>query len=133
MNFTGQKVLINTGQQNAFEFLGNFNNFEKLMPDQVTNWKSDVDTCSFDIQGMTSISLKYSNKIASHLIEIVPEGKSPISFSLQFNIEQLPENDGKSMVWIKIDADLNPMIAMIAKRPLENLVNVMSEKLKTLF
>ena len=133
MNFTGQKVLINIGQQNAFEFLGNFNNFEKLMPDQVTNWKSDMDKCSFDIQGMTSISLKYSNKIASHLIEIVPDGKSPISFSLQLNIEPSPDRAEKSVVWIKIDTDLNPMIAIIAKRPLENLVNVMSEKLKTLF
>jgi hypothetical protein len=31
---------------------------------------------------------------------------------------------------VYLDADLNPMLAMMAKRPMENLVNVMAENLK---
>jgi len=133
MNFTGQKVLINTAQEKAFEFLSDFNNFEKLMPEQVTNWKSDAEHCSFDIQGITSISLKYSKKQPYSLIEVVPDGKAPVNFSLQFNIEASNDNHQQSAGWVRIDADLNPMLSMIAKRPLENLVNVMTERLTGLF
>lgn len=133
MKFTGEKKQIDAAKNKVFDFLSDFNNFEKLMPEQVTNWKSDSETCTFSIQGMTTITLKYSKKVPFSFIEVVPDGKAPISFTLQFNIEEVELTDQKSTGWVTIDADLNPMLAMIAKRPLENLVNVMSEKLNDIF
>jgi hypothetical protein len=38
-----------------------------------------------------------------------------------------------SEVKINLNADLNPMLAMMAKRPLQNLVNIMADKLKDQF
>jgi carbon monoxide dehydrogenase subunit G len=124
---------MNASQKRVFEFLSDFNNFEKLMPDQVSNWKSEKETCSFTIQGMTDISLKYSLKQAFHTIKVEPDGKSPINFDLMVNLAVNDMDEQKTNGTIEINASLNPMMAMIAKRPLENLVEVMIDKLNGVF
>ena len=133
MKITGNKLQLGSKKEKVYEFLSNFNNFEKLMPEQVTNWSSDNESCTFTVQGMTTITLKYSKKEPYSLLEVVPEGKSPISFSLQFKLEDISGNENSSQGLVFLQADMNPMLAMMAKRPLENLVSVMGEKLKEIF
>ena len=133
MNINGKKVQIAKSKQNVYEFLSDFNNFKTLMPEQVTNWTSDTESCTFTIQGITTITLRYSKKEPYSLLEVVPEGKSPISFTMQFHLENAEGDNLRSAGTIHIDADMNPMLAMMAKRPLENLVDVMSQKLQEFF
>lgn len=133
MNFVSKPATLNASQKRVFEFLADFNNFEKLMPDQVTNWKSDKETCSFTIQGMTDISLKYTSKQEYHTIKVEPDGKSPINFDLMVKLEINDLDEQKTDGTIEVNASLNPMMAMIARRPLENLVEVMSDKLNGVF
>ncbi len=133
MNFNSNPVILNANQKKVYDFLTDFNNFERLMPDQVTNWKSGTETCSFTIQGMTDISLKYTAKEAFHTIRVEPDGKSPISFDLSVKLEVNELDEQKTTGIFEINANLNPMMAMVAKRPLENLVEVMSEKLNSVF
>jgi hypothetical protein len=96
------------------------------MPEQITNWKSDNNSCSFTIQGMADISLTFGEKVPKSFVKLVPLGKVPFSFSLGLKI--IEDNDS-TIVKIEVDADLNPMMAMMAKRPLENLVNVMASNI----
>lgn len=133
MKLTGEPQTINADQHTVFEFLSDFNNFEQLMPEQISDWKSDKDSCTFTIQGMTTITLKYANKQPNHTIEIKPEGKTPISFNLVMKLFESENESRKTTGIIEIDANLNPMMAMIARKPLENLVTVMAEKLNEVF
>jgi len=133
MKFTGDPQTINTDQETVFKFLNDFNNFKQLMPDQVTDWKSDKDSCTFTIQGMATITLKYVRKEPYHTIEVKPEGKTPIKFVLLIKLFQSENESLHTTGIVEIDADLNPMMAMIARRPFENLVNVMAENLNKAF
>ena len=126
MIIEGKPATINQDIQSVYNFLTDFNNFQPLMPDQITNWKSDKDSCSFTIQGMADISLIFSEKIPNTVIKLIPQGKVPFSFSL---ILKLSEADNSTVVKVDVDANLNPMMAMMAKRPLENLVNVMASNI----
>jgi len=121
---------VNTDINKVFDFLADFNNFEHLMPDQVSDWKSDADSCSFSVKGMGKVGMKYAKKESPVLIEMVPYGKSPISFSLKI---KLTEQDGGTKASGEVDADLNPMLAMMAKRPLENLINEITSRLAAKF
>ncbi len=123
MIIEGKPATINKDIVSVYNFLTDFNNYQGLMPDQITNWQSDVDSCSFTIQGMASVKLAFSEKIPHTIIKLVPEGKVPFSFGLVIN---LSEQAGNTIAKVDVDANLNPMMAMIAKRPLENLVNVMA-------
>lgn len=123
MTIEGKPATINKDIVSVYNFLTDFNNFESLMPEQITNWQSDVNSCSFTIQGMADIKLTFSEKTPHTYIKLVPEGKVPFSFSLMI---RLSEQENNTVAKVEVDAQLNPMMAMMAKRPLENLVNVMA-------
>jgi len=133
MKIDGRKAVVSVSQNKVFQFLSDFNNYEQLMPEQIVNWQSDTETCSFTIKGMADIKLKFARKEASRLLELVPEGKTPVKFSLLVNLEPDTLNEQKTVVSVHVDADLNPMLAMIAKRPFENLANTISEELYKVF
>lgn len=133
MKIEGKKVNLNADKKKIFEFLSDFNNYEKLMPDQIINWKSTNDSCSFTIKSMADLSLKFEEKNPYSSIEIVPEGKVPFKFSLNVVLVENSLNEQKTTAGVNVDADINPMLAMMAKRPFENLVNVIAENLNTIF
>ena len=79
-------------QRKKFTVFSNLDNLEKLMPEQVVNWKSTQDTCSFTIKGMTELSMKIAEKIPYSKIIIVPDGKSTFDFSLILQFDSQKEN-----------------------------------------
>lgn len=126
-----EKVLINNSDKTIFSFLTNFNNFEKLMPEQIINWVSDEDSCSFTIKGMAQLGMRINQKEPYSKIVIVADGKVPFQFELicLLNFVGLEQTETQ-FVFI---ADLNPMLKMMAKAPLENFVNLLVKKLKEMF
>ncbi len=121
-------VLIKKSTEDIFTFLSNFDNFGKLMPEQVINWKSSADSCSFTIKGMADIALKTSEKIPYSKIVWSTEGKAPYDFTLSSVL--IDQNENQSQAQIILHADLSPMLKMMAMRPLSNFVNLLVNKLK---
>lgn len=121
---------INNSPEKVYNFLSDLNNLEKLMPEQVINWKSTEDTCSFTIKGMTDLSMKISEKTPFSKVEIVPGEKAPFNFSLIINLQNPKEN--RTIAQIIFDAELNAMMEMLARKPLQNFVNMLAAKLKEL-
>ena len=126
MHISGKSVVVNKNINDVFNFLADFNNFERLMPEQVSEWQSDSESCSFSVKGMGKVGMKYAKKEFPTNIEMVPYGKSPISFALKITLE---EEGATTRATGEVDADINPMLAMMAKRPLENLINEITSKL----
>lgn len=126
--FKSNPVEISNGAESIFTFLDDFNNFEVLLPDQVSDWQATKDSCSFNIQGMANLKLLKGSKTEFNNIGYISEGKKPFEFSLHFNLNENAENRTSTQVILK--ADLNPMLKMMASRPLQNLVNIIAEKLK---
>lgn len=121
-------VSINKCAEDIFNYLSNFDNFGKLMPEQVINWKSTSDSCSFTIKGMADIALKTSEKIPYSNIVWITDGKAPFDFTLTSVLEDQTENQTQAQ--IILNADLSPMLKMMAARPLGNFVNLLVNKLK---
>jgi len=121
---------INNSPEKVFNFLSDMNNFGKLMPEQVINWKSTVDNCSFTIKGMTDLSMKISEKTPNTKVVYIPDGKVPFNFSLNINLQNPKEN--LCIAQIIFDAELNAMMEMLASKPLQNFVNMLAAKLKEL-
>lgn len=120
-------VLINKSDAELFQFLSNFNNFQKLMPEQVKDWTSTEDECSFTIAGMASLGMKIQERTPNSLIRVQRHGKAPFDFILHCNIKG---KDQDSEVQLAFDADLNPMLKMMAVKPLTNFLNMLVNKLK---
>lgn len=129
--FESEKVIINTSSENIYNFLADFNNFQKLMPEQIVNWKSTENNCSFTISGMADISMRIQEKIPFSKIIIVPDGKVPFTFELICDMNEIDKNSTQSQLIFM--ADLNPMLSMMASKPLQNFVNILAQKLKEYF
>lgn len=98
------------------------------MPEQVTNWKSTADECSFTISGMASIGMKMLEKVPNSLVKITSNGKVPFEFTL--NIHLTENSPAQTTGQLIFDSDLNPMMAMMVEKPLRNFFNLLAGKMK---
>lgn len=126
--FNSEQVTIARENALIFEFLSDFNNFQSLMPPQVTDWQSDTESCSFNIQNMAALGMRYESKRPFDHIKIKSEGKSPFTFDLQCFLE--PSGVNSTQVELQLNAELNMMLKMMASKPLANFVNILANKLK---
>lgn len=125
----GDTFTINKPAEEVYNFLADFRNFGQLMPDKVVNWKATSEECSFTIEGMASFGMKYKQKIPNSLIEVERHGKAPVDFVLRCSLKGQQKCEAK----FEFDADLNPMMKMLAERPLTNFLNLLGAKLQELF
>src|SRR2546426_4576982 len=105
------KVILNKSAEEIYNFLSDFNNFGHLMPEQIADWKSTSDECSFTIKGMASLGMKMIEKTPTSLIKITRNGKAPFDFTLSVLIE---DKQSQCTVQLAFDADLSPMMKMMA-------------------
>jgi carbon monoxide dehydrogenase subunit G len=118
---------VNKDAASVYNFLSDFNNFESLMPEQVVDWQSTSDECNFTIKGMATLGMKMVEKTPNSLVKISSNGKVPFNFFLSCEITG---EGNKSDVKLAFDADLNPMMKMMAVKPLTNFLNLLAGKLR---
>lgn len=126
-NIKSKKQIIQAPASKIYQFLSDFNNLEKLMPSKVTNWSSTMTSCSFTIQGMATLNMAHGNNKENELVHMKAAGKNPFHYDLNSHISA--QGDDASEVFVELNADMNSMVAMMAKKPLENFVNILVEEL----
>ena len=125
MIFKSNWVKNKRSEKDLFEYIGDMNNMPPILPEQVVDIKADNDNLAFTIQGMGSVALRVKERKPNKLIQLVPEGKVPFQFVLNVHIRN---NEQQTECCFEIDANLNPLMQMMASRPLQNLVNMMAER-----
>ncbi len=114
-----------------FEFLIDFKNFNAILPsDKIENFVFTDSQCSFNIKGITPLTVKLIEKIPFNYILFSSEGLAKFNFSLKVYFIGNEHEIGQC----KIDllGDLNPFIKSMAEKALLNLVNTMALKLSEL-
>ena len=129
MIIQSQYVDNSKSEQEFYGIVSDMRNIPALLPEQAINVQADEDNLSFTVQGMGSIALRVIQRVSYSLVQLAPVGKTPFPFVLSIKIAGLGNN---CRVMYEIDAELNPLMAMMAKRPLQNLVDMMAEKTVTL-
>lgn len=128
--FNSESVAIAQSPESIFNFLSNFENIGKLMPEQVENFNSDGTTCSFTIKGMATLGLSYSAKTPFKEIVMAKNGKAPFDFRLICKIDD--GTPGNSTLQLLLESDMNPFLKMMAEKPLTNFLNLLAQKYASL-
>jgi carbon monoxide dehydrogenase subunit G len=123
-----RKVNISCKPEDVFNFLGNFDNFADILPEQVANWQSTGDSCVFEVKGLATLGLRITGKTPFSRISMKGEGKLPFGFT--FDTVILESSPQQTEVQVLINADMNPYIAMMAEKPLQNFIDMLVVKLK---
>jgi carbon monoxide dehydrogenase subunit G len=125
-----EKVIINKPASEVFAWFSDLNNFRQLMPGQVEDWVSTENDCSFTIKGMASLGMEITEKIPVTLIKLSKKGKAPFEFVLYFQIGD--QGNGTSSLCFAFDAELNPVLKMMAEKPLTNFLNMLVKKYQSI-
>lgn len=114
-----------------FEFLSDFKNFKQILPeDKVENFQCSEHSCSFNIRGITPMTVTIKEKHPYDFILFSSEGLAKFNFSLK--VLFTGEADQTGSCTIELLGDLNPFIKTMAEKPLTVLVNTMSSQLAAL-
>jgi len=125
-----KEVEINSPKEKIFDFLSDFTNFSLLVPDKIENWKATKEKCSFRISGLADIGMEISQTTPWSSIIIVNDKEINNPFSFSFNWDFKDINESKTKVQSFFDLDINPMMSMMIKKPLQNFMDVLVDKLK---
>ena len=118
---------INLTDQVLFNKLCIIENYKKIMPDNVSKFEIiDKESFIFSIKGMPAIKLRISEKNIPSKI-ILKSLDSKIDFSLTGFISQ--SNNKLASFHLEFDGNLNPMLQMMVKNPLQSFINDLSEKI----
>jgi hypothetical protein len=125
---TISKIKINDSL--LFEKLCIIENFKKIMPENVSKFEIlDSDSFIFSLKGMPAIKLVIGEKKAPSLITL-NSSESKISFSLKAELKKI--DDDNCTFSIQFNGDLNPMIQMMVKTPLQSFINDLSANASSL-
>lgn len=119
--------IVEKSQKSLFDYLSNPASFEGLMPNHLEEFSfKENHSFTFKLPAMPEIALQIKEKTAFSSIAYGSfEGKTP--FNLYINLSEIePE---KTEVKFTFSASLNPMMALMVKSPIENLLATMLGKL----
>ncbi|MDR2511960.1 MAG: hypothetical protein LBC89_05830 [Bacteroidales bacterium] len=125
MEVSSAKKETTQSASDIFSRISDFNNFGKLLPPQISNWKSTTENCSFDIQNMATLAMKFKEKTSFSKVVIESEAPSPFKFELQIEIQTISENLSETVV--KLNADIPMMLSVMVKKPLQQFVDMLNE------
>lgn len=124
MNLHSDKKIVQQSQQALFERLSNPENFEALFPDNLEEFSVREDSFKFKLQGMPAIRLVLEEKRAYDLIKLKAVSDD---FPVFLNCHLQAVDDAKTEVQLTFDAEINAMMAMMIKKPIQNLLDTLVE------
>ena len=114
--------------EDVYNYISDFRNFAHLLPsDQLQNVEVTVDSLKFGINGLGNVGLKITggNPFKQLVINAI-EGSSA-DFTFWINIGEASGNT--SLVNLTLHANLNMFLEMMAKGPLQQLVDMIVDRL----
>ena len=100
------------------------------MPENISKFEIiDNETLIFSLKGMPAIKLIIDERNSPSKI-VMKSSESKIIFSLTANIQKI-DNDSCNFE-LEFNGDLNPMIQMMVKSPLQSFINDLSNNISRL-
>lgn len=114
-----EKVSINKSKEALLSKISDINSFSDAIPEQVSNLKIEGDSLSFDVMGGTTISM---TKDHSYTEGVKYKATGKLNFDLVLKVE---DNEAGVSCYTQLffEGSFNPMIEMMAKKPLSNFID----------
>ena len=129
MKLESIKTVSELSNNLLFKKLCNVENFNKIMPQNISKFEIiDKNTFVFSLKGMPSIKLKIDEKENPNRIKL-SSVDSKIVFSLTAHI--LENDNNTSLFYLEFLGDLNPMMVMMVKTPLQTFIDELSSNINS--
>jgi len=113
----------------VFDFVTDIRNFEQFIPDgTINNWESGKDTCSFSVSMVGTINIRIVKKEPCTKVIFKGDAFKENDFSLVLNINNSPDNIAE--VKVMLEAELNPVLKMVADKPLIQFLEMLIREME---
>jgi carbon monoxide dehydrogenase subunit G len=127
--FESRKGSLSCTPEEIFDFMTDIRNFRQFVPDgNIDNIKVDKDSFSFRIPQMGKVDLHLSEKEPFSRVKYKGTALQSQDFALHLNITC--NTSGKAEVNVKLTADMNPIMKMVAAEPVKRFLEVLINEME---
>lgn len=129
-NFESRSGKLTCNAEELFAFVTDIRNFEQFLPEAtVNNWSAEKELCRFDISMMGTVTVRLSEKAKYTRVVYTGDALKKNDFCLALLITGNIKDHAE--VKVTLSADLNPMIKMVASKPISQFLELLIGKMET--
>jgi hypothetical protein len=122
--FESRSASLSCTVEKFYGFITDIRHFGSFIPPEVIkNWKADESSCSFVVQGLGDLKLNIAQREPFSLVSFAGNALMAIDFVLSSMISE--ENPKRATVTLVMEAQLNPIMKMMASGPIENFLETL--------
>jgi hypothetical protein len=114
----------------VFDFVTDIRNFEQFIPEgTINNWQSEKDTGSFTVSMLGTVNVRIVKKEPFNRVVFNGDALKKNDFTLVLNV--IEGMNQKAEVKVLLDAELNPMLRMVANKPIEQFLEILVREMES--
>ena len=120
---------LSSTAEECFAFISDIRNFERFIPrESISNWHSDRESCSFSVSILGTVSIRIAQK--EEYCKVVFKGDALKKNDFELVLHILDNINKLADVVVVLNADLNPMMKMIAAKPIEQFLEILIKEME---
>ncbi|MBP5711123.1 MAG: hypothetical protein J6W84_09155 [Bacteroidales bacterium] len=126
MNVISQRHIVNASEEKIYTSISDCRNFEKFLPQEMKDVEVTAESCKFTIPGLTTLTLSIVEKREFTKVSYQATNDKNIPINLIFHI--INENNTNN-IEVEIDVGIPAFLSAMVKKPLQNAVDMIAEKI----
>ena len=127
--FNSRSGKVSGTAEEVFNFVTDIRNFERFVPKgAINNWNAEKDSCSFSVSMIGTVTVRLTEKEKYTKVVFDGDALKKNDFLLTLKISDNVKNNADVMVLLS--ADLNPVMKMMAAKPIEQFLEMLIGELE---
>jgi carbon monoxide dehydrogenase subunit G len=128
-NFESRSGKLTCNAEELFAFVTDIRNFEQFLPESnVNSWSAEKEMCRFEVAMIGTVTVRLSEKSKYTRVVYTGDALGKNDFNLTLLITGNIKDPAK--VQVTLDADLNPMMKMVASKPISQFLELLISKME---
>jgi carbon monoxide dehydrogenase subunit G len=122
--FSSRTAKLSCSGDDFFSFITDMRNFGQFIPSgSAKGWHADEESCAFTMPPMGEILLKILSKTRASAVSF--SGVVLVTTAFTLHVSILDDENSKANVKLLMEADLNPMLKMMASGPIDKFLDTL--------
>jgi carbon monoxide dehydrogenase subunit G len=127
--FESRSGKLTCNAEEVFAFVTDIRNFERFIPKgTINNWIAEKEWCSFSVSMLGTVTVRLAEKKEYNKVVFTGDAMKKNDFSLVLNISD--NNKNPTEVKVTLTADLNPMMKMMATKPIALFLEILIKEME---
>ncbi|MFZ0281763.1 MAG: hypothetical protein WAL29_08945 [Bacteroidales bacterium] len=128
-NFKSRRGKVSCKPAELFRFVTDLRNFRQFIHgNTVEDLQLDKESCSFLVSPLGNVNVKISEREPDKKVIYTGSALRSNDFSLLLNIGE--DDSGKAEVMITLDAEMNPVLKMMAAKPVNRFLETLIDEME---